>query len=491
MRPTLLALAQVLAKPAVAIGGALVLSVVAIGGAYYLTNVSPSGAYTAAVEAPITQSVNVSGPVESAQNTDLSFQVPGQVASINVKVGQHVVAGQTLIALSGGSQAAALASAKANLEEAQANLASLQAGTRSEQLAIDQTTVNSDITTAYVAADTAVHVDADQVFTNPRNASAALTVVVPDSVLVNATVQERIALEQVLTNWNAGIASGTLDPAVAAQDLTQVSTFLSNMASLLAEVQPSQAVPAATLAGYQASIASARSSIAASLSALTGAEGALMLAQAGATPQAIAAGQAQVDAAAAAVQAAAVAAGETVLSAPISGTITAQNANPGQTVAPGIILVSMESDAAFEAKAPVSEADISKVKTGESVNATFDAYPNTNFPAVVTAVDPAATLTNGVASYQVTATFAQNDPRIASGLTAHLSIITATSTDALVIPVSAVITDASGNQFVYAKAARGADQKLPVTTGIEGADGMVQILSGLSAGTKVLTFGNQ
>ena len=68
MRPTLLALAQVLAKPAVAIGGA-----------YYLTNVSPSGAYTAAVEAPITQSVNVSGPVESAQNTDLSFQVPGQV----------------------------------------------------------------------------------------------------------------------------------------------------------------------------------------------------------------------------------------------------------------------------------------------------------------------------------------------------------------------------------------------------------------------------
>jgi HlyD family secretion protein len=508
MRTRLLALLAFITQPAVAIGGGIVIAALIAGGAWYLTSVSPSGNYTTVATSTITQEVDVSGAVQGAQTTTLSFQISGQVASIPVKVGEHVYAGQVLVALAGGSQAASLAGAQANLEAAEANLASLQAGTRSQQLTIDQDAVTQDqsaladaIRSAYVAADSAVHTDADQLFSNPRTASAALIVTVPDSILANQVVQERIALEPVLNAWSAEISApgfGSGDPSSdatsAVADLTQVNAFLDDLASALTQVQPTPSMPASELTAYEASIAGARTSIAGSLTALTGAESglttaeaALTLAQAGATPQAIAAGQAQVDAAQAAVEAAQVSSGETALVAPISGTVTAQNANPGEAVSPGLALVSLESDGAYEVKAPVSESDIAKVKVGQVVNATFDAYPGVTFPAAVTEVDPAATITNGVASYNVTATFTGNDPRIESGMTAHLAILTATVSGALTVPASAVIAT-NGTQFVYVHTTKG-DVETPVTTGIENAAGTIQILSGLSAGQEVLTFG--
>ena len=185
--------------------------------------------------------------------------------------------------------------------------------------------------------------------------------------------------------------------------------------------------------GYQTSVVATRTSIAGTQSALTAAEtalsnaeGALTLAEAGVRrhKQSLSLRRKLIGAQAQ-VECCKVASNETVLVAPISGTITVQNAHLGQTVTPGAPLVSMIGAGAFEAKAPVSESDIGKVKVGDMATATFDEYPGESFPATVSAVDPAATVTNGVASYFVTASFTTNDPRIRSGLTAHLSIITA------------------------------------------------------------------
>lgn len=510
MRQQFLAFLHVFSRPAVALGSAVVLAALIIGGTLYMTTVAPGGVYTRVTMAPITEAVDVSGPVQGAETTDLSFQIPGQVAAIPVSVGQRVYAGQTLVALAGGAQAAALLSARANLETASASLASLIAGTRAEQLAIDQNTVAqaqqalaNATRSAYIAADTALHTNADQFFSNARTANPRLVIRVPNAALVDELQNERAALEPLFSTWSAA-ANASGDQATAAalsiSNLSRVSAFLDHCAEALAETGSSATLPAATLAAYQSSIAAARTSVAGAASVLTGAQtaltnaqGALVLAQAGPTPQAIAVAEAQVHAAQAAVDAAQVSADESVITAPISGTITVQDAHLGQTVTPGVPLVSMIGTGSFEAKVPVSEGDIGKVKVGQSVIATFDAYPGVTFPATVTAVDPAATLANGIASYHVTATFTKNDSRIASGLTAHLSITTASVQAALVVPASAVITNGS-QQFVYRKGAKGA-VKTPVTTGIEslpaqaGAAGMVQILSGLSAGDQVLSFG--
>ncbi|MFZ1075175.1 MAG: efflux RND transporter periplasmic adaptor subunit [Minisyncoccia bacterium] len=507
MRERFVSFLAFLSKPAVAVGGALVIGAGIVGIAWYATTVSPSGSYARVTLAPITEEVDVTGAVKAAHSTDLAFQTPGRVVGINVQVGDHVGAGQSLIVLDGSTQEAGVALAQANLEAQEAKLASLVAGTRPEQLAINQTNVtqaqnalSSALQSAYTNADDAVHAKADQVFSNPRNSTAQLIVTVPDATLVNKLQTERIAIEPLFSSWNASLAAAGNNPeSVVAQseaNLSTISAFLNDLTTALAETQPGGSVTAQSLVGYQTTTNVARLNVSGSLSALIGADtayksanGALTLAKAGATQNDIDAQQAAVDAAKASLAAAQAAASQTVIVAPVSGTITAQNANLGETVVPGSPLVSMIADGKYEADAEVSETDIAKIKMNDTVDATFDSYPGVTFPATVTTVNPSADTNGGVSSYGITVTFTQNDPRLKPGLSANLRIITATKAAALQVPTSAIITNGS-RQFVYVENGKN-PVKTPVTTGIGSAAGMTEIVSGLAAGDSVLTFGAQ
>lgn len=499
MRARIFSLLRFISNPIVAIGGALIIGAALVAYVWVSTSVMPSGVYTTVTTGSIQESVNVSGIVQAAHSTNLSFQVAGNVADVVVQVGDHVMAGETLATLNDASAVAMLAGAKAALEVQQANLASLEAGTRPEQLSIDQTNLiqakqalSDAIQSAYVAVDDAIYAKADQVFNNPRTADATLSIQVPDATLVNRLHDERIALEPMLAAWQNNATSTTA--GTAETNLQMVNTFLGDLAMALAETPVGGTVSATELADYQTSVNTGRLNVSGALTALTAADtaeksavGALILAQSGATTNDIAAQQAAVDAAQAAVQSAQVAVTDTQLVAPVSGIITAQNADLGETVSPGIPLISMIANGAFEVQASVSENDIGKVAVGEPVTVTFDAYPGVTFPATVTTVDPAATVNNGVSSYGVTVTFISQDPRIKPGLAANLIIVSATRNAALLVPSSAIITTAS-RQFVYLKGAHGAVET-PVTIGIVGAAGVTEITSGLTAGEEVLTFG--
>ena len=59
---------------------------------------------------------------------------------------------------------------------------------------------------------------------------------------------------------------------------------------------------------------------------------------------------------------------------------------------------------------------------------------------------------------------------------------------ALVVPTSSIMTD-GGQSFVYVKRGTGAPVKTLVTTGLVSATGMTEIVSGLTSGQEVLSFG--
>ena len=419
MRERLISVLTHLSKPMIALGGATIIAAGIVGYALQSSTITPTGQYTAAVMAPIT--------AQGGAGSDLSFQVPGQVVSTPVSIGQTVPAGATLVALDQSSLLAARAGAAANLEAAQARLAALEAGTRPEQLAIDQTAVTqaanaltNALAAAYTNADDAVHAKADQTFTNPRNATAQLTLLVPDATLVARVQNERVALEPMLASWSGSLAAAAGDPeslaAASEADVRTVIAFLNDLTSVLAETQPSGAITAATVVGYQTSVNAGRSNMLAALSGLVtadtaykAAQGALALAQAGATQNDIDAQKAVVDAAQAVLRGVDVTLRESVLTAPFAGTITAMNARLGQTVAPGQVLVSIESSGGSKASA-------------------------------------------------------------------------------LVVPASSVIADGS-QSFIYVKQGSGAPVKTPVTTGLVSESGMTEIISGLTEGQEVLTFG--
>lgn len=419
MRRRLFSFLTVLSKPAVGLGGALVIAAGAVSLAWQASSLTPTGQYTEAGMAPIS---GVGGA-----SSDLSFQISGQIVSVPVSIGQEVKAGTTLIALDQSALLATRAGAAANLEAVQAKLASLQAGTRPEQLAIDQTAVAQANTAlmgalqmAYTNADDAVHAKADQLFSNPRNSNATLTILVPDSTLVNRVQMERIALEPVFSAWNMMLSATQDNPESSAAsseaNMRNVAAFLDDLTVALAKTQPDSSISATTLVGYQTSVNTGRLNVLSSLLGIISADtaykaaiGALELAQAGVTANDIAVQKAAVDAAQAALRSIDVSLRQSMLVAPVTGTVTALNAHPGQTVVPGQIIASVESAG--------------------------DSKPN-----------------------------------------------------ALVVPTSSVIKD-GGQAFVYVKSGSNVPVRSSVITGLVSADGMTEIISGLSPGQEVLTFG--
>ncbi|HQT82725.1 MAG: hypothetical protein B7W98_00580 [Parcubacteria group bacterium 20-58-5] len=363
MRTRLVSILTFFSRPAVALGSAVLIAAVAVGVAWRTSSIIPTGRYVAAAEASIT--------AQGGTTSNLSFQIPGQIVAIPVVIGQNVSVGATLISLDRASLLAARAGAAANVEAAQARLAALLAGTRPEQLAINQTAVTqaqnalaSALQAAYTNADDAVHAKADQLFTNPRNASAQLTILVPDEMLVNRIQTERIALEPAFSAWNRALAAASSTPETAVlvseTNMKNVAAFLDDLTTGLAETQSGGSISAAALSGYQSSVNAGRLNVLAARSGLISADtaykaavGALTLAEAGATRNDIDAQQAVVDAAEAALAGINVSLRESTLTAPFAGTVTALNASLGQTVAPGQVVASLQSSGGSKASALV------------------------------------------------------------------------------------------------------------------------------------------
>lgn len=514
-------------RPPVVIGLAVVLALLAVGITYGLSLGRPSGAYITPTVGSIIQEVDTPGTVDAADSLDLSFQVGGRIVNDGPAVGTHVSAGATLATLSEADANAALEQAQAALAVQQANLAALQAGTRPEDIAVAQTAVTGAQSTlaqskeslraaaedAYVKADDAIHNKVDQFINNPRTATPTLPFPLRDSQMQSSLLSGRVSMEASLTAWqsySAGISNDA--DSLNVDDVTsqtrsylqQVGSYLDSVAQGLTEVVYTTGYPVATIEGYQTNIQTARTNISTALStlasdataeknaeaALASAQSQLQLKQAGATPQAIQAQEAQVAVAQANVDAAKAQLSKLVINAPISGTITVNNAHVGEITSPSAPLISMISDTKFQMDDFVSQADLAKLRVGDIAAVTLDAYQGGDtFPAHVIAIDPAATIQNGVSSYKVTLQFDNSDPRIQAGLTGNAKITTKNVADALSVPTSAIITSSS-DHFVLRKSGS-SDVRVPVQVGIASADGFTQILSGIAASDQIRTFGNQ
>jgi HlyD family secretion protein len=82
--------------------------------------------------------VTASGEVVAAQEAQMGFSLAGQVERVEVKLGDQVEEGTTLVSLESSSLRAGVAQAEAALEAARAQLAELESGARPEELAAAQ-----------------------------------------------------------------------------------------------------------------------------------------------------------------------------------------------------------------------------------------------------------------------------------------------------------------------------------------------------------------
>jgi len=127
---------------------------------------------------------------------------------------------------------------------------------------------------------------------------------------------------------------------------------------------------------------------------------------------------------------------------PVEGTVISRNVDVGQTVAASFqtpTLFSIARDLTeMQIDTSVDEADIGKVRVGQEVRFTVDAYPDLSFTGKVSEVRNAPTTVSNVVTYTVIIKVANPELKLKPGMTANVSIITATRKGVLTIPNAAL-----------------------------------------------------
>ncbi len=446
---------------------------------------------TTATTTVLSEVVSVTGKVTPFGQADLGFEKGGTIASINVKVGDHVGRGQLIASVKDDQTYASLLGAEANLAAAQADLTDNQTNTQ-----IDYTNAQKNAINASRSAYTKINnVVLNQIDTFFRNGPSSNPTFVPYVESYNAGRNlelTRIKITEALQAWKKKTEALT-SPAnadVALQDARRytdiVNDFTNQLSTLITDLtRNGSGTSQATIDTYLATVNSANTNINSALSEVTTAENALN----SATPKSVKSLEARIAQAQADVSNYQAQYAKSRVTAPFAGIVTKITPQLGDIVSAGQTQFSVMADQSFKVEVNVPEADIAKIKIGDKASITLDAYGDDNvFTARVILIDPAETVVEGVPTYKVTLQFDERDERVRSGMTANIDIVTATKADVVAVPFRAVV-DENGEKFVRTPNADGKTfTKVPVTTGLKGSNGMVEITSGIEAGAEVVTY---
>ena len=132
----------------------------------------------------------------------------------------------------------------------------------------------------------------------------------------------------------------------------------------------------------------------------------------------------------------------TTITSPINGIVISRSIDVGQTVAASLqspkLFVIARDLAEMELEARVDEADIGQVAVGQPVTFTVDSYPDRVFEGQVLQVRAEPIAEAGVVSYVTLVRVPNRDGKLLPGMTANVTIVTASRDDVLRVPNAAL-----------------------------------------------------
>jgi HlyD family secretion protein len=177
------------------------------------------------------------------------------------------------------------------------------------------------------------------------------------------------------------------------------------------------------------------------------------------------------------------------IAAPTAGVIIKRGVEEGETVVGGTSafgggteLFTIADLSALRVKAAINEVDIGKVKVGDSVALTVDAFPGDTVTGVVRLVPPAARQQERVRVFDVEIRASGSGGVLRPGMTANVRIAGPARQNVVRVPVEAVMIE-DGKPVVYRVGPAGA-AKTSVTLGL-GDLSHVEILSGIAPGDSI------
>ena len=334
---------------------------------------------TAAVSrGPLTAAVSATGTLNAVVTVLVGSQISGQIKELHADFNSQVKKGQVIARIDPEIF-------EAKVHQARAQVDASQASVLNQQAAVEKTRADMENTRAALAA--------------ARAQTARSNVTQMDS---RRTLGRNRDLRA-----RGLIAQADEDTAQAAYD------------SAVAQVEASKAQEEAQASAVRASEAQ-----------LKVAEAMLKNAQAQVVQTQAALRQAQVDL------------DRTFIRAPVDGTVVGRSVDVGQTVAASLqapTLFTIAQDLRqMQVDTNVDEADVGRVKLGQTAIFTVDSFPGRTFSGEVVQIRKAPLVVQNVVTYDVVVTAANPEQRLLPGMTANVRIIIQQKDNVLQVPNAAL-----------------------------------------------------
>jgi HlyD family secretion protein len=329
--------------------------------------------------------VKASGTVEAVVTVDVSSQLSGRMAEVFVNFNDAVKAGQPIAQLDQEIFSARVHEAKAALSVARANAQVQKAALERAKVAVTNAQTAKRLAEAQSAAISVRHDEAERDF--QRKVQLART---------GSATERELSQAKALHDTSAADSRASIE---------QIQMKAEAIAIGEAEHQMAEAN--------------------------------LVNAQAVVEQRTAALDQAQLDLE------------RSVVRAPIDGVIIKRDVNPGQTVA-----VSLEAKTLFkiandlremEVHGKIDEADVGRLKVGQTAEFAVDAYPNRTFRGQVLQIRKSPEVVQNVVTYSAITSAPNPDLLLLPGMTAQLRIVVSETGEVLRIPDQALRFQPSGS----------------------------------------------
>jgi HlyD family secretion protein len=410
--------------------------------------------------------VSASGGVEPQSSVGLTFETPGRVTDVPVKVGDRVENGDLLAQLDTRQLELQVHQAQAALAAAEAQLAQIEAGPRPEEVAAAE----ADVRAAQAQTSSAA-ANLDQLKSGATEAQIAAA----ETQVAQAELQVKAALLEYDRVRAIKAKEETIEQA--AYNLYTAEKSLLAAQAALEDVQGG--ADAADIRAAQAGVDGA-------VAQQDAAQARLALLLAGATDDQIADAKAQVERAQAALEQAELSLKRATLHAPFDGVVARVNVSAGEMAPVGLPAITLLDPSGLQVAIGVDELDVGRLAVGQSAQVALDALPDTTLNGTVKSIAPAATVdAGGVTYYDVIVTLEPTDAPVRADMTANVTVVIEDLTAVLTIPLWVVHVDRRTGQTYVNRRAGNELERVDIALGVR-YEGVAQVLDGLAEGDEVI-----
>lgn len=177
-----------------------------------------------------------------------------------------------------------------------------------------------------------------------------------------------------------------------------------------------------------------------------------------------------------------------VVTSPLTGKVTARNAQPGLLVQPGVLPApfAVADVSTLWMTANVAEADAPMFRKGQEISVKVDAFPDRAFSGKVAVVG--ATVDPTVHTEMVRTEVKDPDDALRPGMLATFVIHTGAPVSAPALPLNAVVRNGDGSMSIWVTYDDRHFTRRTVTLGQQ-QDGFDQVVSGVKPGERVVSNG--